>query len=206
MLNDVPRYDVDDGKSPQRCNWGWYLRPSTRFYCHHTRRLVRLSISSPFVRKIHDDGNRYHTRAPSVAPRPIANSTLINGKGRYFGGPLSPLSIIDVVPGVRYRFRLVAISCDPNYVFSIDGHKMVSCIPSSSPQIPTSWPPNRPSSKQTASASNPSKSTRSRSSPGSATHSSSTRLSRSTTTGSGRTLTSDGQASTEDLTSLSCGT
>ena len=23
-----------------------------------------------------------------------------------------------------YRFRLVSISCDPNYVFSIDGHSM----------------------------------------------------------------------------------
>ena len=76
----------------------------------------------------YDNGNRYHTRAPSVAPRPIANSTLINGKGRYFGGPLSPFSIINVVQGVRYRFRLVAISCDPNYVFSIDGHNRVSLI------------------------------------------------------------------------------
>jgi len=24
----------------------------------------------------------------------------------------------------RYRFRLISISCDPNFTFSIDGHKL----------------------------------------------------------------------------------
>ena len=32
------------------------------------------------------------------------------------------VSLTDVSP--RYRFRLVSLSCDPNYVFSIDGHNM----------------------------------------------------------------------------------
>lgn len=49
---------------------------------------------------------------------------LINGLGRYDGGPTSPLSVITVVQGQKYRFRLIAISCDPNFVFSIDGHNM----------------------------------------------------------------------------------
>ncbi|KAF5374041.1 hypothetical protein D9757_010059 [Collybiopsis confluens] len=50
-------------------------------------------------------------------------STLINGLGRDPKGPTdSPLAVINVIQGKRYRFRLVAISCDPNYVFSIDGH------------------------------------------------------------------------------------
>ncbi|KAJ7639643.1 Cupredoxin, partial [Mycena polygramma] len=38
--------------------------------------------------------------------------------------PDSPLAVISVIKGKRYRFRLVAISCDPNYNFSIDGHSL----------------------------------------------------------------------------------
>jgi hypothetical protein len=71
------------------------------------------------------------------------NSTLINGKGRYIGGPQDvPLAIVNVVHGKRsvlglaselntsnccynsYRFRLVSISCDPSFLFSIDKHTM----------------------------------------------------------------------------------
>ncbi|KAH9479295.1 Acyl-coenzyme A oxidase 2 [Psilocybe cubensis] len=51
-------------------------------------------------------------------------ATLINGKGRYAGGPNSPLAVINVVPALRYRFRLVSISCDPDFTFSIDGHSL----------------------------------------------------------------------------------
>jgi len=53
-----------------------------------------------------------------------ANSTLINGLGRYTGGPKSELAVISVEYGKRYRFRLVGISCDPNFMFSIDGHNL----------------------------------------------------------------------------------
>ncbi len=71
------------------------------------------------------------------------NSTLINGKGRYPGGPQDvPLAIVNVEHGKRsvlclvlelkttyrchnsYRFRLVSISCDPGFLFSIDNHTM----------------------------------------------------------------------------------
>ena len=31
------------------------------------------------------------------------DSTLINGRGRYVGGPLVPLPVIDVLPNKRYR-------------------------------------------------------------------------------------------------------
>ncbi|KAJ6550409.1 laccase [Mycena vulgaris] len=68
----------------------------------------------------------YHFPAPQ-APTNVAvaaNSTLINGLGRYEFGPLSELAVINVVQGKRYRFRLVSISCDPNFVFTIDGHSM----------------------------------------------------------------------------------
>ncbi|KAH9474394.1 Acyl-coenzyme A oxidase 2 [Psilocybe cubensis] len=66
----------------------------------------------------------YHTPAPIAGLVPTPDATLINGKGRYAGGPTVPLSVIRVLPGVRYRFRLVSLSCDPNYTFSIDGHSL----------------------------------------------------------------------------------
>ncbi|KAH9479141.1 Acyl-coenzyme A oxidase 2 [Psilocybe cubensis] len=62
--------------------------------------------------------------SPQEGPVPTPDSTVINGKGRYAGGPASPLAIVNVVQGTKYRFRLVSISCDPNFVFSIDGHTM----------------------------------------------------------------------------------
>ena len=36
----------------------------------------------------------------------MPNSTVINGKGRYAGGPAAPLSVVNVSAGQRYRFRL----------------------------------------------------------------------------------------------------
>jgi iron transport multicopper oxidase len=35
-----------------------------------------------------------------------------------------PLSVVDVKPGKRYRFRLVSMSCDSYFTFSVDGHNM----------------------------------------------------------------------------------
>lgn len=50
------------------------------------------------------------------------DANLINGRGRYEGGPLVPLSVIDVVQGKRYRMRMTNMACRPNYIFSIDNH------------------------------------------------------------------------------------
>ncbi|KAJ7636185.1 laccase [Roridomyces roridus] len=68
----------------------------------------------------------YHYPAPQQNPgkAALANSTLINGLGRYKNGPLSELAVVSVHPGKRYRFRLVSIACDPNFMFSIDGHNL----------------------------------------------------------------------------------
>ncbi|KAH9963709.1 laccase [Lactifluus volemus] len=52
------------------------------------------------------------------------NSTLINGKGRYIGGPSVPLAVVNVIRNRRYRLRIVSISCDPAFNFSIDGHQL----------------------------------------------------------------------------------
>ena len=84
----------------------------------------------------------YHAAAVNVPLPALADSTLINGLGRYTNGTASPLAVITVQKGKRYertlikwrtctdgsprsyRFRLLNIACDPNYIFSIDGHNM----------------------------------------------------------------------------------
>jgi len=37
---------------------------------------------------------------------------------------MSPLAVINVEQGMRYRFRVIGLSCDPSYNFTIDGHTM----------------------------------------------------------------------------------
>jgi iron transport multicopper oxidase len=66
----------------------------------------------------------YHIPAPSEGLIPVPDSNLINGLGRFAGGPASDLAVITVIPNKRYRFRLVSISCDPNFTFGIDGHNV----------------------------------------------------------------------------------
>ncbi|KAI0955680.1 laccase [Taiwanofungus camphoratus] len=66
----------------------------------------------------------YHVAARYVPVPPVASSVLINGLGRDSTNSTSALSVITVVPGKRYRIRLVSMSCDPNFLFSIDGHNM----------------------------------------------------------------------------------
>ncbi|OCH87174.1 laccase 2 [Obba rivulosa] len=66
-----------------------------------------------------------HVAAP-LGPRFPLNisSTLINGLGRFPGGPAHELSVFTVEHGKRYRFRLVSVSCEPNWNFTIDGHNL----------------------------------------------------------------------------------
>nr|BAO09161.1 laccase4 [Agaricus brasiliensis] len=66
----------------------------------------------------------YHQPSTEIVGAARPDSTLINGKGRYVGGPAVDLAVVKVTPGKRYRFRLVSMSCAPNYVFSIDGHNL----------------------------------------------------------------------------------
>ncbi|KAH7927346.1 laccase [Leucogyrophana mollusca] len=69
----------------------------------------------------------YHVPSPilnNVKGAVIPNATLINGLGRYAGGPSSPLSVINVEQGKRYRFRIIGLSCHPWFNFTIDGHNM----------------------------------------------------------------------------------
>ncbi|KAI0078085.1 laccase A [Panus rudis PR-1116 ss-1] len=65
----------------------------------------------------------YHTLARQITGVPTPDATLINGLGRSASGPQdSELAVITVEQNKRYRLRLVSISCDPNYIFSIDSH------------------------------------------------------------------------------------
>ncbi|KAI0289075.1 laccase [Russula brevipes] len=67
----------------------------------------------------------YHVLSTDAPAFPAFNSTLINGQGRYPGGPSNvPLAVVNVKKDKRYRFRLVSISCRPSFKFSIDGHQM----------------------------------------------------------------------------------
>ncbi|EAU92032.2 laccase 5 [Coprinopsis cinerea okayama7 len=66
----------------------------------------------------------YHLPTPSIAGIALSDATLINGKGRRPGGPLTDIEIVNVQPGTRYRFRLISMACEPTYKFSIDGHNM----------------------------------------------------------------------------------
>ncbi|KAF8075335.1 laccase [Lyophyllum atratum] len=69
----------------------------------------------------------YHAPAPSAAGGlPLTSqATLINGKGRYPNGPAVALSVINVKKNKRYRFRIIAMSCDPSFTFAIDQHTLV---------------------------------------------------------------------------------
>ncbi|KAJ7124461.1 laccase 16 [Mycena epipterygia] len=57
-----------------------------------------------------------------VTPPPAAG--LVNGIGRYIGGPEIPWAVVNVVQGKRYRLRFVNTSGFAAFIVSIDGHTM----------------------------------------------------------------------------------
>ncbi|CAE6490809.1 unnamed protein product, partial [Rhizoctonia solani] len=73
----------------------------------------------------------YHTPAPALGEEyissgnePVPDSGLINGRGRYKGGPAAPWSVFTVQKGKRYRFRVVNNGALGYYTFQIDGHPL----------------------------------------------------------------------------------
>ncbi|KZT00572.1 multicopper oxidase [Laetiporus sulphureus 93-53] len=64
----------------------------------------------------------YHLPALQVPLPANPESTLINGLGRQANDTTSPLTVITVEPGLRYRIRLISLSCSPYFTFSIDNH------------------------------------------------------------------------------------
>ncbi|OCH87152.1 laccase 2 [Obba rivulosa] len=112
----------------------WYHSHLSAQYCDGLRGLLVVYDPDDPHKHLYDvdDENTIITLADwqhvaaTLGPRFQLNisSTLINGLGRYVGGPPSDLSVITVEQGKRYRFRLASISCDPDWTFNIDGHNM----------------------------------------------------------------------------------
>ncbi|KAG6906721.1 hypothetical protein DXG01_012436 [Tephrocybe rancida] len=64
----------------------------------------------------------YREVAPEKPAQPL--TTLINGLGRTLNGTTSELAVINVESDKTYRFRLIGLSCDAPYNFTIHNHKM----------------------------------------------------------------------------------
>ncbi|KXN87073.1 Laccase-1 [Leucoagaricus sp. SymC.cos] len=118
---------------PDQAGTFWYHSHYSTQYCDGLRgALVIRDPQDPHASlyDVDDDttvitlADWYHVVAPQAGLVPTLDSTLINGLGRYPKGPTTPLAVISVEAGKRYRMRLVSISCDPNFTFSIDSHVM----------------------------------------------------------------------------------
>ncbi|KAI0059379.1 laccase [Artomyces pyxidatus] len=119
---------------PDQAGTFWYHSHFSNQYCDGLRGpLIVYDPHDPFAHlyDVDDDttvitlADWYHYLSFNSPPVPAFNSTLINGLGRYSGGPTNaPLAVVNVQRGKRYRIRLVSISCDPNFTFSIDSHQM----------------------------------------------------------------------------------
>ncbi|KAJ7278951.1 laccase 1 [Mycena rebaudengoi] len=111
----------------------WYHSHLSTQYCDGLRGAFVVYDPNDIYRDLYDVDDEstvitladwYHAPASTLGAIPTLVSTLINGFGRYAGGPTSQLAVVSVTKGLRYRFRLVALSCDPKWIFSIDGHSM----------------------------------------------------------------------------------
>ncbi|KZV59954.1 multicopper oxidase [Peniophora sp. CONT] len=118
---------------PDQAGTYWYHSHYRNQYCDGLRGPLVVYDPNDPQKSLYDVDNDdtvitladwYHYLSTQAGPgAPTPNTTLINGKGRNINETSSlPLAVVNVVAGKRYRFRLVSISCDTNFVFSIDGH------------------------------------------------------------------------------------
>ncbi|KAF5379393.1 hypothetical protein D9615_006644 [Tricholomella constricta] len=130
--NDSFLYDF---KVPKQVGTYWYHSHLSTQYCDGLRgALIIYDPHDPYkvLYDVDDEStiitlaDWYHQPAPSAnGGLPLTSqATLINGKGRYPDGPAVPLSIINVKRHKRYRFRIIAMSCDPAFTFAIDKHTL----------------------------------------------------------------------------------
>jgi len=103
---------------PDQAGTYWYHSHLSTQYCDGLRGpLVIYDPHDPYMYLYDVDDEStiitladwYHTPAPSPYP---FDSTLINGLGRYSTEDKSPLAVVRVTPGKRYRFRVISIHCD----------------------------------------------------------------------------------------------
>ncbi|KAF5368762.1 hypothetical protein D9615_010402 [Tricholomella constricta] len=121
---------------PNQAGTYWYHSHLSTQYCDGLRGAIIIYDPHDPHKSLYDVDNEttiitladwYHEPATVADETGIPltpMSTLINGKGRYVNGPAADLAVIKVVKGKRYRFRIIAMSCDPNFTFSIDNHNM----------------------------------------------------------------------------------
>ncbi|KAI0276852.1 laccase 14 [Russula aff. rugulosa BPL654] len=118
---------------PDQAGTFWYHSHYSAQYCDGLR--GAMIIDDPddpqrYLYDIDDDdtiitlADWYHTISTEAGLTPEYNSTLINGLGRYADGPAIPLAVVNVISEHRYRLRLISISCDPSFNFSIDSHTL----------------------------------------------------------------------------------
>ncbi|KAJ2912076.1 hypothetical protein MD484_g8339, partial [Candolleomyces efflorescens] len=126
-----------DFSAPGQAGTFWYHSHLSTQYCDGLRGPLIIYDPRDPHRSLYDVDDEstiislsdwYHRPSRGQAPHgvlpPIPNSTLINGRGRYPGGPATPFSIVNVRRGRRYRFRIIAMACDPYWDFSIDNHNL----------------------------------------------------------------------------------
>ncbi|KAF7364253.1 Laccase I [Mycena sanguinolenta] len=118
-------------KAPDQAGTYWYHSHLSTQYCDGLRGPLVIYDPNDPQKHLYDIDDEstiitlsdwYHNPSPQLPTFPVFNSTLINGLGRYAGGPASPLAVIDVAQKKRYRFRLISMACDPSWIFSIDNH------------------------------------------------------------------------------------
>ncbi|KAG6888301.1 hypothetical protein C0995_009300 [Termitomyces sp. Mi166 len=132
--NDSFLYDFT---VPDQVGTYWYHSHLSTQYCDGLRgALVIYDPDDPYTHLYDIDDEStiltladwYHAPATQITVDGVPltpSSTLINGKGRWTGSPANTsLAVINVKKGTRYRFRIIAMSCDPNFTFSIDNHNM----------------------------------------------------------------------------------
>ncbi|KAI0637269.1 phenoloxidase [Trametes polyzona] len=123
-----------DFQVPDQAGTFWYHSHLSTQYCDGLRGpMVVYDPNDPHA-SLYDVDNDdtvitladwYHLAAKVGPAVPFgADATLINGRGRSTDTSNADLAVIKVTQGKKYRFRLVSMSCDPSYTFSVDGHSM----------------------------------------------------------------------------------
>ncbi|KAF8151840.1 laccase 2 [Mycena galopus ATCC 62051] len=110
--------------TPTQAGTFWYHSHFALQYCDGLRGPLVYDPQDPQAHLYDVDNDWNHFTTNDLPGPPNFSPVLINGLGRFLGGPLSPLAVVSVKHGLRYRFRLVSMSCDPDFVFGIDGHSM----------------------------------------------------------------------------------
>ncbi|CAK5284939.1 unnamed protein product [Mycena citricolor] len=122
----------------QQAGTYWYHSHLATQYCDGLRGpIVLYDHEDPYLDEYDVDNEDtvitladwYNVFAETVVGPGVPSSMLINGLGRTAATVSNTtLAVINVFQGLRYRFRLINMACDSNYVFQIDGHQNLTII------------------------------------------------------------------------------